>query len=188
MTGIILDAVLMLLLVAAIGYGIRLEKKLTQLRAGQLAFAGAVTELNTAAGRAENALASLRTSGEEADMLHDRIIKARALKAELEGLIAKSDRLGPSISDRVAPSVSRLTPRSTSPSPFGDGEEMLSSPLRSNGEVARRDSGVTEGATHSPKVTPTPTSPVLAALAANQAAQQSLNRARRSMDEDLFAA
>ena len=80
MTGIILDAVLMLLLVAAIGYGIRLEKKLTQLRAGQMAFASAVTELNTAAGRAENALASLRLSGEEADLLHDRIIKARALK------------------------------------------------------------------------------------------------------------
>jgi len=30
--------------------------------------------------------------------------------------------------------------------------------------------------------------PVLQALAANQAAQQSLNRARRSLDTDLFAA
>jgi hypothetical protein len=56
MIGIVLDSFLMLLLVAAIGYGVRLEKKLTALRAGQLAFAGAVTELNQAAGRAENAL------------------------------------------------------------------------------------------------------------------------------------
>jgi hypothetical protein len=30
--------------------------------------------------------------------------------------------------------------------------------------------------------------PVLQALAANHAAKQSLNRARRSLDEDLFAA
>ena len=36
MTGMILDAVLMLLLVAALGYGVRLEKKLTQLRAGPI--------------------------------------------------------------------------------------------------------------------------------------------------------
>jgi len=77
MTGIILDSILMLMLVVAIGYGIRLERKLVALRVGQLAFAGAVTELNTAAGRAEAALASLRASGQETDLLHDRIIKAR---------------------------------------------------------------------------------------------------------------
>lgn len=95
MTGLILDGVLMLLLVAALGYGIRLEKKLTTLRAGQMAFAGAVTELNAAAGRAENALSSLRASGEEADILHDRLIKARAVKTELETLMAKADRILP---------------------------------------------------------------------------------------------
>ena len=53
MTGMILDGVLMMLLVAALGYGVRLEKKLSALRAGQQAFATAVTELNAAAGRAE---------------------------------------------------------------------------------------------------------------------------------------
>jgi hypothetical protein len=92
MTGMIMDAVLMLLLVAALGYGVRLEKKLSQLRAGQLAFAGAVTELNAACTRAENALSSLRASGEEADLLHDRIIKARALKTDLEALVARGGR------------------------------------------------------------------------------------------------
>ena len=90
MTGIILDSILMLLLVAAIGYGIKLEKKLKALREGQLAFAGAVTELNSAAGRAEQALATLRASGQETDLLHDRIIKARAVKQELEVLIARA--------------------------------------------------------------------------------------------------
>ncbi len=180
MTGIILDAVLMLLLVAAIGYGIRLERKLTQLRAGQLAFAGAVSELNTAAGRAENALASLRMSGEEADMLHDRIIKARALKTELEALVAKG---------RTAP----LPPL------HGEGSRAEAS---AGGDVSARitaaisDLPTRAAAVRQPSlpmkgresVTPPRPTPVLAALAANQAAQQSLNRARRSMDEDLFAA
>ena len=57
MTGIILDSILMLLLVAAIGYGIKLEKKLKALREGQLAFAGAVSELNAA-------IDGIRASGE----------------------------------------------------------------------------------------------------------------------------
>lgn len=170
MTGIILDAVLMLLLVAAIGYGIRLEKKLTQLRAGQLAFAGAVTELNTAAGRAENALASLRLSGEEADLLHDRIIKARALKIELEGLIAR----GP------APVVT--APQVIATEDDARANEIAAALLRRASPMPSRER---EG-TMPPR--PAPPTPVSQAMAANQAAQQSLNRARRRMDEDLFAA
>jgi len=212
MTGLILDAILMLLLVAALGYGVRLEKKLTQLRAGQLAFAGAVTELNAACGRAENALASLRASGEDADLLHDRIIKARQLKTDLEMLIARAGK---------NPSVSGQAPRATSPS-LQDGEETtrpVSSPSRRDGEVARAPSPETEGL-----LTRTPSAPppdpddrafrmaalaeriqgmaapakaaagagnvqaILHALTANQSAKQSLNRAKASLDDDLFAA
>lgn len=170
MTGIILDAVLMLLLVAAIGYGIRLERKLTLLRAGQMAFAGAVTELNTAAGRAENALASLRLSGEEADLLHDRIIKARALKIELEGLIAR----GP------APV---MTPPPVTPTEDDvRASEIAATVLRR----ATAASATERVSTMPPR--PVPLTPVSQAMAANQAAQQSLNRARQRMDEDLFAA
>ncbi|KAK0359861.1 hypothetical protein LTR94_029592, partial [Friedmanniomyces endolithicus] len=90
MAGMIMDAVLMLLLVAAVGYGIKLERKLAALRTGQLAFAKAVNELNAAAGRAETALATLRASGQETDLLHDRIIKAREVKQQLEALIARA--------------------------------------------------------------------------------------------------
>jgi len=116
MTGMILDGILMLLLVAALGYGVRLERKLAALRAGQLAFASAVTELNAAAGRAENALASLRASGQETDLLHDRIIKAREVKAQLETLIARGGE--------YAPARTPEAPRRRLPSP-------LRSPLRS---------------------------------------------------------
>ena len=169
MTGMILDAVLMLLLVAALGYGVRLERKLTALREGQLAFAGAVKELNTAASRAESALANLRASGQETDLLHDRIVKARALKQELETLMARAPQRAATASAPVAEPVIE-----------DDRERRLATLAARLGEEAR-----------SPAVRPATAervAPVLQAIAANQAAKQSLNRARRSLDEDLFAA
>ena len=198
MTGIILDSILMLLLVAAIGYGIKLEKKLKALREGQLAFAGAVTELNNAAGRAEKALATLRASGQETDLLHDRIIKARAVKQELEVLIARAP--------------AGLPPRSAAPQAQAEVREepvlelntptSQVSPLLDDESRARRMASLMERIEGARAVMKAPAArpaapaaapaeafaPVRQALAANHAAQQSLNRARRSLDEDLFAA
>jgi hypothetical protein len=196
MTGIILDAVLMLLLVAAIGYGIRLERRLKALREGQLAFAGAVGELNTAAGRAEAALASLRASGQETDLLHDRIVKAREVKAQLETLIAKSDRLAPlhgegrlersdsqggEVSDRVH-ATSNPTP-TAAPSALPMKGTENDSALRM-AALAQRIQSMAPAAAKPPA----PISAILSVLTANQAAKQSLNIARRNLDEDLFAA
>jgi hypothetical protein len=213
MTGMIMDAVLMLLLVAALGYGVRLERKLSQLRAGQLAFAGAVTELNAACARAENALSSLRASGEEADLLHDRIIKARALKTDLEALVARGGR-------NPLPPLHGEGPRAEASA----GGEVLNAAISPNGpnraEAAPRPSLPMKGReTSAPPSTPnpddrafrmaalaeriqglkSPTTPaaagagnvdaILHALTANQSAKQSLNRARASLaDDDLFAA
>lgn len=216
MTGMILDAVLMLLLVAALGYGVRLEKKLTQLRAGQLAFAGAVTELNAACTRAENALGSLRASGEEADLLHDRIIKARALKTDLEQLMARGGRIaspspsgeggrseaetgwgrqGEPDSDRAR--VAAPTPPGRSATPRGGRENVSAAPVFPDPDdrafrmaaLAERISGMSAPA---PAATAGAgnVEAILHALTANQAAKQSLNRSRvnLSTDDDLFAA
>lgn len=204
MTGIILDSILMLLLVAAIGYGIKLEKKLRTLREGQLAFAAAVTELNSAAGRAEQALATLRASGQETDLLHDRIIKARAVKQELEVLIARApsrpadSRIETREDERRAAARTPL-PAEPAPAPVLELDRASSvAPLLDDETRARRMAALMErieGAravmkAPSPKPAPAPerASPVMQALAANHAAQQSLNRARRSLDDDLFAA
>jgi hypothetical protein len=222
MTGMILDAVLMLLLVAALGYGVRLEKKLTQLRAGQLAFAGAVTELNAACGRAENALSSLRASGEEADLLHDRILKARALKTDLEQLIARGGK-NPSVSPRsLSSGRAELGPGGSETPPHAShGEETrrtVSSPSRLRDGEGDREA--VEGLLSQHRPQPPAPDPddrafrmaalaeriqgmaapaqaaagagnvqaILHALTANQAAKQSLNRAKASLDDDLFAA
>lgn len=200
MTGIILDSILMLLLVAAIGYGIKLERKLKALREGQLAFAGAVTELNAAAGRAEQALATLRASGQETDLLHDRIIKARAVKQELEVLIARAPAgLPPRGAAPVEPRQEPAAPQVQAPV---QAQPSAVAPLLDDESRARRMAALMErieGARAAMK-TPAPRpesrpaesadrlAPVMQALAANHAAQQSLNRARRSLDEDLFAA
>ena len=180
MTGMILDGVLMLLLVAALGYGVRLERKLTALREGQQAFASAVTDLNAAAGRAEAALASLRASGQETDLLHDRIIKAREVKAQLETLIAR----GPVA---AAPAAVIEPVRVAAPAPAPVAPPADDERAQRMAALAERIQGMAIPA--KPRAAgESNVAAILGAMAANQSEKQSLNRARRSLDEDLFAA
>ncbi len=170
MIGTVLDAILMLLLVSAIAYGVRLDRRLKAVKEGQAAFAGAIAELNTAAGRAESALKTLRDAGQETDLLHDRIVKARALKQELEALIAREGReVRVAVAARPEP-VAEEAPCATAPTDLFEKVESLAVAPGVKPEAVDRFA------------------PVLQALAANHAAKQSLNRARRSLDEDLFAA
>lgn len=181
MTGLILDGVLMLLLVAALGYGVRLERKLTALREGQQAFASAVTELNAAAGRAEAALASLRASGQETDLLHDRIIKAREVKAQLESLIAR----GPAVAEPARePAPVRPAPAPAAAPVAASAEDERA--LRMAALAERIQGLATPAKARAPGGSNV--AAILGAMTANQSAKQSLNRARRSLDEDLFAA
>lgn len=189
MAGLVMDAVLMLLLVAALGYGVRLEKRLRALREGQLAFAGAVTELNQAASRAEAALSALRGSGQETDLLHDRIVKAREVKQQLETLIARAP--APPIAARAPVEIEPPVEPAPRPMPAPRPREARGEPVLSGS----RDRDRSLFADRAPERTRLLNeeqverfTPVLQALAANQAAKQSLNRARRSLDEDLFAA
>jgi hypothetical protein len=102
--GMGMDLLLAVLLCAALVFGWRLEKKLRALKNGQEAFAQAVRELDGAARRAESGLAHLREATDEAhDSLHDRILKARELKTQLDGQIARAERLGPIAAPREAP-------------------------------------------------------------------------------------
>lgn len=208
MIGIVLDSVLMLLLVAAVGYGVRLEKKLTALRAGQLAFAGAVNELNTAVGLAQSALSDLRVAGEDADLLHDRIVKARTLKGELETLMSRMERAGRTPSglnvegrtredDVSEQSVVRPTPTIARAAPVMETVEddrarrMQALADRIQGMAAPREAAPGHdnvsailGALNSGRTTSARPS----VRGANQTVQDSINRARRSLDDDLFAA
>ena len=184
MTGMIMDAVLMLLLVAAVGYGVKLERKLKALREGQVAFAQAVGELNAAAGRAESALATLRAAGQETDLLHDRIIKAREVKQQLETLIARG---GPPRQSGERAEEARPAPVPVQAAPQPEDEDRA----RRMAVLAERLEGLA-GGRRAPAPGRDNVASIVQALsagrAANQTAKQSLNAARRNLDDDLFAA
>ncbi|MBS0363838.1 MAG: flagellar positioning protein PflI [Proteobacteria bacterium] len=86
--GLVMNGLLGVLLLAALGMGMRLNKRLKALRDSHEGFAEAVAELNQAAARAEQGLADLRAATDEAtDLLSDRIEKGRALAMKLERLV-----------------------------------------------------------------------------------------------------
>lgn len=89
----IMDFVLMGLLVAALWFGVRLDKKLKALRGAHEGFARAVADLDQAAIRAHHSLKELRTDADESqDLLHGRILAARDLLQKLETQTARVER------------------------------------------------------------------------------------------------
>lgn len=197
MIGMVMDAALMLLLVCAVGFGVRLERRLKVLRDGQLAFAGAVNDLNQAAGRAEAALASLRAAGQETDLLHDRIVRARELKSELEKLIARGgDRVAPSLHGDGRPASADQggakfdgAPAPVSPS--------LSLPRMGREKTARDADPVDRMASLAQRIQALAgpqvsergdVAAIVRAMTANPVSERIPNRPVRAQDDDLFAA
>lgn len=92
---IVLNVVLVALLLAALAFGWRLERRLKALKDSHEGFARAVADLDAAAARAEQGLADLRAATDEAaDTLAARIETARALVSRLEeGVTSSSTRI-----------------------------------------------------------------------------------------------
>jgi F0F1-type ATP synthase membrane subunit b/b' len=85
LTAIALNGLLAILLLIALAFGVRLERRLKALRDSHEGFAKAVADLDRAAMRAEQGLADLRAATDEAaDTLSDRITQAQALAAQLD--------------------------------------------------------------------------------------------------------
>ena len=109
------------LLVAALIYSVRLDRKLHAMRDGQSELAQIVREFHQAASRAESGVRTLKLASEQAGAeLDQQIFKARALCDELRLLTelseARASRLAmtPSIS---APSLVTSDPLPTAPAP-----------------------------------------------------------------------
>lgn len=99
--GLMMNLVLVGLLLAALGLGVRLNRRLKALRDSHDGFAAAVAELNAAAQRAEQGLADLRAATDEAtDALADRIEKGRALASKLERLVSQAPQTPAAASER----------------------------------------------------------------------------------------
>jgi len=85
LVAVALNLLLAVLLIVALGFGWRLERRLKALRDSHAGFAKAVADLDQAAARAEQGLADLRAATDEAsESLADRIARATALAARLD--------------------------------------------------------------------------------------------------------
>ncbi|ATC31431.1 flagellar positioning protein PflI [Caulobacter vibrioides] len=103
-----MNGFLAVLLIAALIFGWRLERRLKALRDSHEGFAKAVADLDQAAARAEQGLADLRAATDEAaETLAVRIERAQALATQLEERV-----------NRPAPPVAQTAPdRETPPRP-----------------------------------------------------------------------
>lgn len=103
---LIMNGTLMVLLLAALAFGWRLDRRLKALKASHESFARAVADLDTAAARAEQGLADLRGATEEAsETLRERIETARRLAGRLDAAFhaAPSETESPPAPRRAEP-------------------------------------------------------------------------------------
>lgn len=105
-----MNGLLAVLLIAALAFGWRLERRLKALRDSHEGFAKAVKDLDQAAARAEQGLADLRAATDEAaETLAVRIERAQALAAQLDERISRPapaprpDRVPPPARERREP-------------------------------------------------------------------------------------
>jgi predicted NBD/HSP70 family sugar kinase len=121
-----MNGFLAVLLIAALAFGWRLERRLKALRDSHEGFAKAVAELDQAAARAEQGLADLRAATDEAaDTLAVRIERAQALAAQLDERInAPAPKARPDRPDRVE-REERLSPTRGEPKPAPQSERRL---------------------------------------------------------------
>lgn len=118
-----MNGFLAVLLIAALAFGWRLERRLKALRDSHEGFAKAVADLDQAAARAEQGLADLRAATDEAaDTLAVRIERAQALAAQLDERInAPTPKARP---DRVE-REERQSPSRGEPKPAPQSERRL---------------------------------------------------------------
>lgn len=91
-----MNLLLMTLLLAALGMGWTLNRRLKALKDSQAGFAKAVSELDGAAKRAEAGLSDLRSATADANqVLSERIAMARDLAGKLEDRITTAARPAP---------------------------------------------------------------------------------------------
>ncbi len=157
-----LDGLLALLLMFALGLGVKLNTRLKALREGQAGFAAAVIELNQAAARAEAGLEALKAASESAhDDLLTRIETARGLVGRLERAGADAHRVLNTLPES-SPAPGRAS------ASFGSGGGGSLAAIAALAEGRPTDRG-------SPSSEPWPASP-----------QAPRRTARAAFDEELF--
>jgi cell division septum initiation protein DivIVA len=91
---VILDLLVSVLLIATIGYAVRLNARLTQLRKNRDDMAKIIVSFNEATVRAESSIPKLRKAAEDAGQaLQERVEKAQSLRDDLAFMIERADTM-----------------------------------------------------------------------------------------------
>ena len=92
---LVINAIVIVLLVATIFYAFKLERRLEGMRSAQASLGQVIRELNTAAARAEAGIQGLKATAQSSGSVLDEKIKlAKAVADELSFLLQAGDRLG----------------------------------------------------------------------------------------------
>jgi hypothetical protein len=178
MTAIALNGLLAVLLLIALVFGVRLERRLKALRDSHEGFAKAVADLDRAAMRAEQGLADLRAATDEAaDTLADRITQAKALAARLDERLDRPMVTPPPVSERLTPRPAATTPRPMrAPEPERRSETPPEAARRLKAEDFEK---LLDREARIPRDAPPPS-------AARPSAPKETPRSRARIDDDLF--
>ena len=178
MTAVALNGLLAVLLLIALVFGVRLERRLKALRDSHEGFAKAVAALDRAAMRAEQGLADLRAATDEAaDTLADRITQAKALAAQLDERLDRPMVTPPPVSERPAPRPAATTPR---PMRAPEPERRVETPPETQRRLKAEDfEKLLDREARIPRDAPPPS-------AARPSAPKETPRSRARIDDDLF--
>lgn len=170
-----MNGFLAVLLIAALVFGWRLERRLKALRDSHEGFAKAVADLDNAAARAEQGLADLRAATDEAaETLAMRIERAQALAAQL-GEIVDRPPSAPTLGAKPRPQAPAERP---APAPTPQEERRLSA--ADFERLLDREDRVERAARGEPVSRPT-SRPGVAPRQTNETP-----RSRARIDDDLF--
>lgn len=165
-----LNVFLAVLLIVALAFGWRLERRLKALRDSHAGFAKAVADLDQAAARAEQGLADLRAATDEAsEALADRIERATLLAARLDERINRPLVTPPPAAAPVAARPEPVAPKGERRLKAEDFERLLEREAK-----ARPPGGA-------PRAEPEPGPPP-----ARPSAPKETPRSRARVDDDLF--
>jgi hypothetical protein len=179
MTAIALNGLLAILLLIALAFGVRLERRLKALRDSHEGFAKAVADLDRAAMRAEQGLADLRAATDEAaDTLADRISQAKALASQLDERLNRPIVTPPPMSSSREPAVRPASEPRAAPRPMRAPEPELppETPRRLRAEDFEK---LLDREARIPRDAPPPS-------AARPSAPKETPRSRARIDDDLF--
>ncbi|TAN55713.1 MAG: hypothetical protein EPN20_19925, partial [Magnetospirillum sp.] len=97
-----LDIVVSLLLIATIGYAVRLNSRLSALRKNRDDLAKTIINFNEATMRAESSIPKLRKAAEDAGQtLQERVEKAQSLRDDLAFMIERADTMANRLENAV---------------------------------------------------------------------------------------